>query len=107
MSVPRRVHARRPLFVPDYRDGAPRAAAAAFDLHRQRDDVEAFGRELFEVGEVLEGGDVTLEEDAVRLEELRLAVVDARRVEPDGLDRALAREPARGVGGEPREVALG
>ncbi len=45
--------------------------------------MEALRRESFEAGEVLEGGDVALEEGAVRLEELGLAVVDARRVEPD------------------------
>src|SRR5215212_7897576 len=97
----------RRLLVTDYRDGAEGAAAAALDLHGEGDDVEAFGGELVEVGEVLEGGDVALEEDAVRLEELGLAVVDARRVEPDGLDLALAREPARGVGVEAGEVQLG
>ena len=51
------------------RDDAQRTAAAAFDLHRQRDDVSAGCRQLVEGGDVLECGDVFLEQDAVALEQ--------------------------------------
>src|SRR6266542_2838326 len=51
------------------RDDAQRAAAAALDLHRQRDDVRASRRQLVERGHVLERWDVVLEQDAMTLEQ--------------------------------------
>ena len=87
-------------------DCTQRRAAAALDLHRQRDDERAARRELIEVGEVLEGGDVALVEDAVRFVERRLPVVDARRVDAERLDLARFGEPARRILMQARKVQL-
>ena len=62
--------------------------------------------QAIEIRQVLERRDVALVEDAVRLEQRRLAVVDAGGVDADGLDGAVGDEPARGVGMETGKVQL-
>src|SRR2546430_2381054 len=63
-------------------DCTQRCAAAALDLHRQRDYNGAPRRQLVEVRQVLEGRNVALVQHAMRFKERRLAVIDARRIEP-------------------------
>src|SRR3712207_6257747 len=87
--------------------GAQRTAAATVDLHRQPDEEESPGRQPLQVGDVLEDRDVRGSEDAMAPERRRLAVVDARRVETDGPDVALAYQPARAPGVKAGEVELG
>ena len=66
--------------------------------------MEIFEGKLVEVGEVFKGGDVFIEEGAVALKEGGLAVVNARRVQPDSFDRTVLGEPERGIGVEAGEV---
>lgn len=61
----------------------------------ERDDERASLRELIEVRDVLECRHVLLEENAVRVECLRLAVIDARSVEADRVRRARASSSQR------------
>ena len=70
-------------------DNPQRAAAAAADLHRQGDDGRADGRQVAEIGDILEARDIVAEQDAVNYEIDRLSVIEARRVEADGADVAL------------------
>lgn len=79
----------------DDRDDAQGAAAPAFDLHRERNHREVFEGQLIQIGEILEGGDVLVEEDAMAFEESGLPVVNAWRVEANRLDGAVFDEPAR------------
>ena len=72
-----------------------RAAAAALDLHREGDDLEAVLGQPAEAGDVLEHGHLRRAEHAVGLEGRRLPAVDARRVDADRLDRALLHQPLR------------
>ena len=90
----------------DYRHCSQRRAGATFDLHRQRDDERAARGQAIEIRQVLERRDVALVQDAVRLVQRRLPVVDARRVEADGLDSPRSREPFRGVGVQTGEMQL-
>src|SRR5437016_3060902 len=88
-------------------DCTQRCAAAALDLHRQRDYNGAPRRQLVEVRQVLEGRNVALVQHAMRFKERRLAVIDARRIEPDGLHLPRLGEPLRRVLVQTRKVQLG
>src|SRR5258706_6795589 len=87
-------------------DDAQWAAAAAADLHRQADDGRSARGDAIEVREVLERRHLMREERHVRAVRRRLPVIDARGVDADGVDGALADEPARRVGMQPWEVQL-
>src|SRR5262249_19149933 len=88
-------------------DDPQRTAAAAPDHHGQRGDHEVLDGEPFQPGDVLERGHVRREQDHVALEEARLAVVDAGRVEADGLDRPRLHEPLRRFRVQTADVELG
>src|SRR5262249_46683713 len=74
----RRTPRRRSILK--YRDDPERAAAAAFDLHRQCDHREALHRQLIKIRHVLKRRNVLLKQRPMALEERRLPIVDTRRV---------------------------
>ena len=84
-------------------DNAERAAAPAPNLHWQGHEKERW-RDLVEVGNVLEHGNVVFTQCNVAFELGRLAEIDARRVDSHGLDSALLDKPSSGLGLEPREM---
>ncbi len=89
------------------RDDPQRPAAAVLDLDRQRDDRRARRRQLLQPGYILESRNVRAEQDPMRDEVLRLAIVEARRVEPDRGNLALLDQEAGNLFRQPREVQLG
>src|SRR4030095_11541616 len=89
-----------------HRNRAQRTAAASFDLDRQRIQRPPTWWQLIESGEVLERRDVALVEDLMRLEQRRLPVVDAGRIETDGFHLARLGEPFCGVGMQAWQMKL-
>ena len=103
---PRQVRAIIETLLRDYRHCSQRRTRPALDLHRQRNDERPAGRKTIEIRQVLEGRHVALVQDAVRFVHRRLPVVDARRVEADGLHSPGFRKPFRGVGVQTGEMQL-
>src|SRR5207247_4681412 len=87
-------------------DCTQRCAAAALDLHGQRDHDRTSGWKTIDIRQVLERGNVALVQHAMRFVEGRLPVVDARGVEADGFDLSRFGEPLRRVLMEPGEMQL-
>jgi hypothetical protein len=70
----------------DFCDNAARCAAAAFDLHGQRNDRKSVCRKCIDHRHVLERRYATAKQALVRRIDIRLAIVDARRIDANESD---------------------
>src|SRR5262245_26953663 len=88
----------RPTLSRKHSDGAKRRAASAAYFHWQRDDVRASHGQAIERGEILERRDVVRVQLAMRFEQRRWSVIDARRVDADRANLPVGHDPARRIG---------